>query len=175
MDMSNRLLEGYLRDHRVAAAGGLALARRVLRGNVGSPFGARLTPVVEGITADVAALEAVLARRGVRRNRVLEAAAIGIERVARLKVNGTLLRYSPASRVLELESLIGAVSAKAGVWRALALLSEPAAPPTMEELLERGEQQRATLVELHREAAQLAFGPARPMAHRADRSLPGHS
>lgn len=160
MHLNDRLLEGYLRDHRVGAAGGMALARRCLRRNLGSPFGPRLAPIADGIAQDTKALEAVLARRGIRRKRVVEVAAVTVERIARLKVNGTLLRYSPASRVLELESLIGAVSAKAGVWRTLAQLGEPDAPPSMEELVRRAEDQRTALVELHYEAAQLAFGTA---------------
>ena len=78
------------------------------------------------------------------------------ERMGRLKPNGHLVRRSPASDVLELEALRGAVSAKRAGWDALLVLSEDLARvPSAEvaRLRDRADSQLERLAEVHRTLA----------------------
>jgi hypothetical protein len=54
-----------------------------------------------------------------RRDRVKESAGWAAEKVGRLKLNGSLWRYSPLSRITELEALLLAADATAAMWRSL--------------------------------------------------------
>jgi hypothetical protein len=79
---------------------------------------------VAEIEADKAELEDIMRRLGVGHDRLKVAAGWAAEKVGRLKLNGSLLSYSPLSRVFELEGLIMGITAKRLGWLALRQLAE---------------------------------------------------
>ena len=85
------------------------------------------------------------------------------ERVGRLKPNGHVVRRSPASDVLELEALRGAVAAKRAGWEALLALADDlarVAAPELERLLGRADGQLARLSEAHAALARRSLARA---------------
>jgi hypothetical protein len=56
---------------------------------------------------------------GVRPGRAKVAAAWLAEKAGRLKLNGELMRYSPLSRLVELDGLAAGIEAKRAMWLAL--------------------------------------------------------
>lgn len=77
------------------------------------------------------------------------------ERVGRLKPNGRLLRRSPLTDLVEIEGLLGAVSAKATGWQALHAVEAPpwAAAVDLDELAARAASQLDRLRTIHRAVA----------------------
>ena len=118
------LLHIYLRDHEAAAAGGLRLAHRCWKSNRSTPYAADLHRLVTEIRADRDALRQVCSDLCVRFSRPKRAiASIGVA-VGRIKMNGRMFRYSPLSRVIELEALSGGVMAKLRLWQSLLSAAE---------------------------------------------------
>ncbi len=115
----------YLNDHLAGATVGRELSRRAAGSNRGTPLGDFLDKLHEEIVEDRRTLVEVMSALDVGEDRVKTLAAQVGERIGRLKPNGNLLSYSPLSRVVELEGLALGVQAKAGLWRALALLDDP--------------------------------------------------
>jgi hypothetical protein len=109
----------YLNDHLAGATGGLELARRSASNNRANAYGPVLEELADEIAADRDALQDAMARLGVGRDRVKLLAAWGAEKAGRLKLNGSLLGYSPLSRLEELEVLLLGVEGKQGLWRVL--------------------------------------------------------
>ena len=108
--MESDLLRIYLRDHHAAAAGGVALAKRAL--------GAR-DPIAAQIARDRETLEEIMGQLGISANPVKVGLVRIAERVSRLKLNGRLVRHSPLSHVVELETLVVGVRGKEALWTAL--------------------------------------------------------
>jgi hypothetical protein len=101
-----------------------------------------------------------MARLGVSEDRLKTTLAWAIEKAGRLKFNGRVGSYSPLSRVLEFEALIGGVHAKLSLWSALGVVAEHDTRldrAELDRLLERAERQLSGLQEQHRAAAALAF------------------
>ena len=117
-------LEIYLNDHLLGATAEQELGRRVARSQRGTAAGEVLARLAAEGQEDRDALLALLARLGlaVKRDRV----ALGWlgEKVGRFKLNGSVLRRSPLSTVVELEGLRLAVLAKESCWRALRAVSD---------------------------------------------------
>ncbi|HEX7094303.1 MAG TPA: hypothetical protein VF183_00370 [Acidimicrobiales bacterium] len=155
---TDRYLGIYLNDHRAGAAAGLALAKRAQRENAGTPFGDALSTLVAAIEEDVAELERVARKLGVRADPVKLGIARAGEMASRLKPNGQLRGYSPLSRLLEIESLIAGIEAKRSLWRSLQFAERPELTEfDFRALEERAVRQRDQLAEHHRAAARLAF------------------
>jgi hypothetical protein len=79
----------------------------------------------------------------------------------RLKLNGSLISYSPLSRMEELEILLAGVNAKAVLWRALrdSLGEDPRVKDfDFEELIKRAGSQRQRIEGLRRRAAAEVLG-----------------
>jgi hypothetical protein len=155
--MARRLLAIYLNDHLAGATVGVELARRTARANAGTALGMFLAEsLVPEITEDRATLERLMDALGVSRSKPKVLAAWTAEKVGRLKLNGELRRYSPLSRLLELEGLAGGIELKRGLWLALA-----DGPPTdgfdFARLAERAASQRSQLEEHRRAAAAVAL------------------
>ena len=145
-------LNVYLQNHWAAAAGGEDLARRIARTHRDTDVGPDLAVVAREIVEDRESLGTLMRLLGLDPGAVAPAVARVAERVGRLKPNGHLVRRSPASDVLELEALRGAVAAKRAGWDALLVLSRdlarmPAAE--VERLLERADGQLTRLAEVH--------------------------
>jgi hypothetical protein len=159
------LLGIYLNDHRGGAAGGLALARRSLSNNQGSPLGEELAAIVRDLEQDAATLNAIAACLSVPDNPIKRAFACAGELVGRLKPNGRLNTYSPLSLLLELEMLLAGIDAKRSLWRSLDTLAVGELSDfAFEELEHRASDQRARLIPFHTEAARDAL--ASPSAPR---------
>ena len=155
--MSVSLLEIYLNDHLAGSAGGAALARRVARSH---PDTKELQTLADEVAADREALVAIVGRLGLRRTRYKEPAALVAERVGRLKLNGSVLRRSPMTDVVEFEALALATTGKRAAWctlRALADGNSELDPAELDALIARADSQLAALERLREAAARTAF------------------
>ena len=156
--IERRLLAIYLSDHLAGATGGVELARRARSSNRGTKLGETLEQICSEIEADRTALERVMERLEVRRNRPKIASAWAAEKLGRLKLNGWLTGYSPLSRLVELELLHIGITGKIQLWQALdetqgAGLAQFDFPG----LVKRAESQRARVERLRLDAARDAF------------------
>lgn len=159
--MNEKYLRIYLQDHLAGATAGLELARRTRGANEGTEYGPPLAKLADEIEADRRHLQGIIEDLGWGADRLKVAAAWGLEKVGRLKLNGELTSYSPLSRVVELEGLLTGITGKRALWVSLLELapSDPrldAAP--LERLRDRADAQRATVAELRDRAAAEAFG-----------------
>jgi hypothetical protein len=157
--VERRLLAIYLNDHLAGAISGLELARRARGSNQGTELGDFLDALGREIEADRESLERIMDELGIGRDRVKIAAAWGAEKFGRLKLNGSLLSYSPLSRVVELDALHLGLTGKLILWRGL----EDAIGPQLGgedlgALQQRAERQRAELEPFRLAAARQAFG-----------------
>lgn len=155
--MSN-LLPIYLNDHLAGSTVGIELARRARGANEGTELGEFLTALTEEIEADRETLQEVMEAVGAGRDRLKVYSAWAGEKFGRLKLNGSLLSYSPLSRVVELEGLRLGVEGKACLWRMLRELADPRlAAFDFDALIVRAERQRDQLEQRRLEAGQLAL------------------
>lgn len=157
--MEQKLLAIYLNDHLAGSVLGSELTRRVARENRGTPLGDFLERLLAEILDDKQTLERVLQATGVRRSPIKPRVAWVLEKVGRLKLNGRIRRYSPLSRLLELEGLTAGIAAKRSLWQALDLAADPRlAGFDFDKLRARAEAQLEEM-EPHRvEAARLVLG-----------------
>jgi hypothetical protein len=86
------------------------------------------------------------------------------ELLARAKANGRFWRYSPSSRVVELEALVAGVSAKRQLWRCLSVVADqdvtfadPVVAAQLATLEVDASHQLDRLFDLHRRATDAAF------------------
>jgi hypothetical protein len=157
----DKYLPIYLNDHLAAAVGGVQLARRAAKANRGSEYGEPLARLAEEIHEDRRTLQSLLKALGVRGDPVKILASVGAEMLGRLKLNGSLISYSPLSRMEELEILQVGVNAKAVLWRALrdSIAGDPRVKDfDFDELAKRATSQRQRLEALRRRAAAEALG-----------------
>jgi hypothetical protein len=153
-------LTTYLNDHLAGATAGLDLARRTASSNDGTPYGRVLAEVAEEVAEDREALEEVMARLSVSRDRVKVAGAWAAEKLGRFKLNGSLLSYSPLSRLEEIEGLALGVEGKLSLWQSLKLTygGDPRLRGVdLDALIERARSQRRRLERQRRRAAQEAL------------------
>lgn len=154
------LVRLYLVDHRAGAEGGLALVRRCRRSNEGTPLAAVLADVEREIDEDRAVLDRILAAHGASPSPVKQALAKAAVALGNVKRNGTFVRYSPLSRVVELEALAGGIVVKRALWASLrAIADEDSAldPSELDGLISRADRQYEVVSEQHRLAAVAAF------------------
>lgn len=119
------MLATYLNDHLAALTGGLELARRsrgAQQGSAADPVRAAVEPVADLLDDDRRALLEVMSALGVRVQHHKVLGGWAAEKVGRLKGNGSLLRRSPLSTVVELEGLQLVLTYDAALWRTLAAL-----------------------------------------------------
>ena len=164
--VANRFLEIYLRDHHAAGTAGVGLAKRAAAGtSLGPPAQSELSEIATRIEEDLHTLEALMAALGVERSASRDTAAALAERFARLKSNGTLVKRSPLSDVIELEALASGILAKEALWISLSVGGPGLAGVDLGALVERARQQRETVESWRRAAAARAFDhPADPRA-----------
>lgn len=157
----------YLNDHLAAAAGGVALVRRVANSRHGAVAEDARRLAVQ-VVADRDALGAIINRLGIRRTYYKEPFAIIAERVGRLKSNGTLLHRSPLSDVVEYEALALGIAAKRALWRTLRELTAKRpelGDADLEALIHRADDQLEMVERLHATAVRQAFA-AQPAGNR---------
>jgi hypothetical protein len=150
-----KLLEIYLDDHWAGAGAGNALARRVERHNRGTEWGPILTEVANQIAEDEQTLRELRSRLGFDGGGAKRLLAMAGERVARLKLNGRLVGFSPLSRLIEIETLFSGVSAKKCLWSALRAIpgSTDLTDTELETLEQRAAEQLEVLASAHERAA----------------------
>lgn len=157
--MEQRLLAIYLNDHLAGAVLGSELTRRAARENRGSPLGEFLEQLLAQILEDKHTLERVLQATGVRPSPIKPRVAWALEKIGRLKLNGRIRRYSPLSRLLELEGLTAGIAAKRSFWQALEVAADPRLAEFDFDALCRRAAEQLGGVETHRlEAAKLVLG-----------------
>ena len=150
----------YLNDHLAGSTAGLELAHRAASNNEGTPYGRVLTEVAGEIAEDREALIEVMARLSVDRDRVKVVAAWAVEKVGRLKPNGSLLSYSPLSRLVEIEGLALGVDGKLSLWQSLKVShgDDPRLRGVdLDGLINRARSQRRRLERQRRRAADEAL------------------
>ena len=154
MDDHDRLVGIYLRDHLAGSVAALELVERAARSNETNALGEFLTSLHEEIRADQETLLGVMKTLGIRPSRVKNSLAWTVEKAGRLKLNGRLLRYSPLSRVYELETLEAGIVGKRSLWTNLQSMDDPGlAGLDLPRLVERAEAQRADVEKWRRRAA----------------------
>jgi hypothetical protein len=170
--VDHKLLRIFMQDHLAGATAGAELAKRAREANRGTTYGDPLARVADELEADRRALEGMLADLGFGPDRAKNLGAWTLEKAGRLKMNGQVKGYSPLSRVLELEGLIGGINAKLSLWRILleiAPVERRLDSGRLSRLIERGEEQLKTVGELRTRAARQAFLGAAPQAVGATR------
>jgi hypothetical protein len=151
-----RLRRVYLDDHLALMVAAGALVRRMLRGARGE-----LTNFLDEAQAciedDRRRVESLLGAIGARPSRLKQAAAALAERGGRLKPNGTLVRRSPLSGLVELEGLQLLLEGSRALWRALERAGI-GPPGDAAGRAERAERLLALAERLRLEAAAAALG-----------------
>jgi hypothetical protein len=156
----DRLLRIYLQDHLAGANAGVALVRRSREANQDTHVGEVLAGIEQQIVEDREVLIGIMSRLGVGASPIKSALGVVTELVGRLKSNGRLVRYSPSSRVVELEVLAAGVITKRSLWRALRAIAEGRPEldsEQLDELVERATDQFDRIVAIHPQCAHEAF------------------
>lgn len=142
----------YLRDHYAGASAGVQLFDRVASGHSDEAIRAEVARIRDEVSEDRSSLGSMMGALGVRQLSLTMLVGILGEYVGRLKPNGSLLQRSSGSDVFELEALSSAVQAKSRVWETLLTLAEHDTrldTDRLQELLDRAEDQRERLSEMH--------------------------
>ena len=158
--MNKQLLGIYLNDHLAGAVAASEVAGRCQRSNRGTALGEDLKRLVQEIEEDRATLEGIMERLGVSRSPIKPRAAWLLGQVARLKLNGRILRYSPLSRLEELEALAAGVDAKKALWVSLKRVRDEGEDlgVDLDDLVARAQKQKRLLERRRLEAVAQAFG-----------------
>jgi hypothetical protein len=156
-----RYLPIYLNDHLFGAIGGVELCRRTLSENDTGDLGAFLRELLGELQQDRDSLVGLMRTLEIEPSLVKAAGAWTFEKLGRLKLNGELTRYSPLSRLVELEGLAAGIQAKESLWVSLQQLRDQdgrlAAAP-LDDLIARARSQRERLEPFRLDAARTAFG-----------------
>jgi hypothetical protein len=139
----------YLKDHHAGSTTGIELAKRAAKNaRDDAECGPGLAQLATEIDEDREALIRIMERLGVSPDRVKSGLFWAAEKAGRLKPNGHLRQPSPLSRLVEVEGLLGGVSGKLSLWRAL-LVVAPQEPrldaAELGRLAERAEDQLGRL------------------------------
>ena len=163
-----KLLAVYLNDHLAGATLGLELVRRTARENRDSTLGSFLADVLlPEIEEDRRTLQRLMGQIRIAPSRPKVAAAWLAEKLGRLKLNGELRRYSPLSRLVELEGLAVGIEGKRSLWLALEAASDGGLNGfDFPALAERAAFQRSRLEEHRLAAVRAALG--KPSASALD-------
>jgi hypothetical protein len=144
----NRFLGIYMNDQLASGLVFREVAHRAARENAGTDVGDSIARVAAAIAEDIDTFEALMDRLGLKRSRVKPRLAIATERLARLKLNGRLVGYSPLSRFIELDFLVMGIEGKKILWANLADLArlrERLPDVDFDALIERVDKQLAEL------------------------------
>lgn len=113
------LLAIYLTDHLAGAAAGSRRMRRLAEAERDADDGRDLARIADEIEQDRVALRSMIDEAGISLRWYKSLAARAVEAAGMLKLNGTVLRRSPLTSVLELELMRMAVTGKLALWGAL--------------------------------------------------------
>jgi hypothetical protein len=152
----------YLNDHLTGAFAGTALARRMADTHADSHRAAELRRLARDVQQDRDDLVRIMNRLGVPVRHYRTWLGLAGERLGRLKPNGTLMRRSPLSDLIELEAMRTGVEGKAALWRALRALADSDSrldPDELDRLAERAREQAHTLNRWHQTVSPVALRP----------------
>jgi hypothetical protein len=151
----------YLNDHLAAATAAVALAQRAAASNRANSYGRALSALASEVEQDRDLLVEVMERLSIDRDRLKLTASWLAEKLGRLKLNGELVRYSPLSRLEELEILSLGVAGKLALWDALSRAHgrDPRLRGVdLDAAFARARSQRRRMERLRRRAASEALG-----------------
>ncbi|MCS4593213.1 NAD-dependent epimerase/dehydratase family protein [Brevibacterium sediminis] len=153
------LLGLYLSDHLTGATAGAERIERMAADFVDTPVFAALSELAAEIRGEHLYVQHLIGQLGLRRRPLAEALSWAGERVGRLKSNGSLLRRSPMTLVLEAELMRSAVIGKLGMWQTLKDNAEALGldGAQFSELAQKAELQREVLDTVHSYARSRAF------------------
>jgi hypothetical protein len=155
--MADDLLGIYLNDHLGGSAAGTELSEKLRDNNQGTELGNLMAALHNDIEHDRASLEELMARLGIERQRVKQAAGWVLEKLTRLRLNPALAGNADLTRMLETEALSLGIEGKLSMWlvlREAAAIDPRLAGTDYDRLIERARSQRQAL-EPHRRAAAL--------------------
>ena len=158
--MDAKRLGIYLNDHLAGSVGGIELAVRTESENRSNPVGRYMAAFIPELRHDQSILRSVMQALELKEDPLKTRGAWLAEKLGRLKLNGSLVRYSPLSRLVELEGLCSATEGRLSLWRTLARLSAKdtrLAGFDFEALIARGESQQQALQHLRARSADVAF------------------
>jgi len=153
-------LVNYLQDHYAGSAAGIELFRRAADQQTDPVARTTLTEMAAQVEEERDTLERFLEVIGAKPDPVKNAAAWVAEKIGRFKPNGELIRRSPLSDVIELETLRLAVEGKASGWRVLRQLAEDDGKfdaVELDRLLAAADDQMEQLESLRMSAANRVF------------------
>lgn len=150
------LLAVYLNDHPAGATLGVRLFHRATR-SARWAAQVELSELTRQVEQDRKSLRAVMRGLGVTERPYKMVGGWLLERAARVKLNGHLLRRSPLTDLVELEGLVLGVQGKAAGFRALRRVAAPGDDlAELDRLIGRAGQQ-AEVLELRLDAAARIF------------------
>ena len=117
--MSDKRLRIYLDDHSALMVAEVELISRCWWSNRSQPVGDFLQRLETDVKAQKSIVHDMIVRIGGKatlESRVKQGAAWFAEKLGRLKLNDSLLTYSPLSRVVELEALSAAAQERIALW-----------------------------------------------------------
>ncbi|TWT77363.1 hypothetical protein Pla123a_20240 [Posidoniimonas polymericola] len=161
--MLSDALDIYLNDHLAVLVAERELCQRMEQENEQTPLAGYLQEHRGLCEEGERIVRDLLKSRGANASSLKTTAAWLAEKLGRLKLNGQITGYAPASRVLELEGLTVATQARLMLWRCLSasgvtFAGEPS--PDWDELCDQADRQLAELRALQSAAAADAFGDA---------------
>ena len=115
----DQLLATYLNDHLMGASAGVDLFRRVAGGYSDHDTRGQLSELADEVADDRDSLLVIMAQLDIKPQTHRMIAGRLVEKVGRLKMNGTVLKRSPLTDLIELEGLRIGVEGKLAMWRAL--------------------------------------------------------
>ena len=149
----------YLSDHLTGATAGAERIERMAADFVDTPVFAALSELAAEIRGEHLYVQHLIGELGLRRRPIAEAVSWVGERVGRLKANGSLLKRSPMTLVLEAELMRSAVIGKLGMWQTLDDNAEGLGldAEQFREFAQKAEHQREVLDTVHSYARSRAF------------------
>jgi len=151
-------LATYLRDHHAAGSAGARLAARLAE-NVSPELACsdELGRVADEVADDLGTLERFMRLEGIGRSKAKDTLAIMAGHLGAMKPNGKLLKRSPLSDLIELETLLVGINGKASLWTSLAL-RRPSDAAELEDLRSRAQSQADVVSRCRNSASLLALG-----------------
>jgi hypothetical protein len=155
----DQLLATYLNDHLMGASAGVDLFKRVAGGYSDHATRGLLSELADEVADDRDSLLVIMAQLDIKPQTHRMIAGRLVEKVGRLKMNGTVLKRSPLTDLIELEGLRIGVEGKLAMWRALqaGLHDDRVVPSEIDELIQRAEHQIERLEAIRLTAAQRVF------------------
>jgi hypothetical protein len=157
----DQLLSTYLNDHLMGASAGVDLFKRVAGGYSDHDTRGELSELADEVADDRDSLLEIMAQLDIKPQTHRMIAGRLVEKIGRLKMNGTVLKRSPLTDLIELEGLRIGVEGKLAMWRALqaGLHDDRLVPSEIGALIRRAEDQIERLEALRLSAAQRVFAP----------------